>query len=234
MKKLVLSVTLLLVLSLSAFACGDDEEGGEEVDDAAPAQAASRSLPKTLVAIEGASEDAIDQVLSKNWTAVSKAEATMAKNWTDFKASSDGSKASADLRKAMDKALADLKTAVATKSELPARQAANDISKAVTDAFDLFPSKIPTDVGRLDYLERQVVIDADSGKWPAVETDLSQTMEVFQRVKPGLVAAGGAKQAASFEASLAKQKTLAATKDKAIITEANTALELVDAIETAY
>ena len=46
--------------------------------------------------------------------------------------------------------------------------------------------------------------------------------------------AGGAKQAASFEASLAKQKALAATKDKAIITEANTALELVDAIETAY
>ncbi len=39
------------------------------------------------------------------------------------------------------------------------------------NVFDLFRPVIPTDVGRLDYLERQVIIDAERGDWSAVSTE---------------------------------------------------------------
>jgi hypothetical protein len=99
----------------------------------------------------------------------------------------------------------------------------------IVDVVDLFDFKIPSDVGRLDWLERQVIIDVDRDDWDAVAGDVDQTRETFDRVKDDVIAAGGEEEALDFEASVVKQGELAASRDPAIVDEANVALELVDA-----
>ncbi len=88
--------------------------------------------------------------------------------------------------------------------------------------------------GRLDWLERQVIIDVDRDDWDAVAGDVDQTRETFDRVKVDVVAEGGEEEARDFEASVVKQGELAASHDRTIVDEANVALELVDALESVY
>src|SRR5205809_291590 len=127
-------------------------------------------------------------------------------------------------RRAMNKAISDLRATAQSQDALGARQAANDVSKVIVDVFDLFEHKVPSDIGRLDWQERQVLIDADRGDWNAVAGDLAQLRQTFNRAKPGVLAAGGERQTADFEASLNEQDRLAAAKDPGIVDEAELAL----------
>lgn len=134
----------------------------------------------------------------------------------------------------METAIADLQSGVAAKDDLAARQAANDISKVIVDVFDLFNPTVPTDIGRLDYLERQVIIDADRGEWSVVANDVAQVRATFGRVRQHVEEAGGSREAADFAASVDEQEQLAATQDSAVVDEANIGLELVDSLESVY
>jgi hypothetical protein len=157
-----------------------------------------------------------------------------ASDWAEFVDSSEAGGVTDGQREAMDKAIADLGRAAYSEDGIGARQAANDVSKVIVDVFDLFEHMVPTDVGRLDWMERQVIIDADRDDWTAVQSDLTQTRYTFSRIKSDVSASGGEKEAADFEASLAKQARLASAEDTAIVDEANLALELVDALERVY
>lgn len=236
MRKPFLVFCSLLFLALLAVACGgSSNEGSEEAEEAEEGEEASAGgVPRAVLTIEGDAEDAIDMVFAGKWDRVTADAESIATSWSEFAASSDGSGLTYAQRQAMDKATSDLSAAAEAEDELAARQAANDVSKVIVDVFDLFDFKVPSDVGRLDWLERQVIIDVDRDDWSAVAGDVGQTRETFDRVKAGVIAAGGEQEARVFEASVAKQDQLAASRDAAIIDEANIALELVDDLESVY
>jgi len=229
----------ILLLALLALSCGgSSDEGSEEPEEAEEAEEAEEGsaggVPQPVLSIEGDAEDAIDMVFAGKWDRVAADAESISTDWTEFAASSEGSGVTDEQRREMDEATADLSAAAEAKDELAARQAANDVSKVIVDVFDLFDFKIPSDVGRLDWLERQVIIDADRDDWEAIAVDIDQTRETFDRVKPDVVAEGGEEEARDFEASIVKQGELAAAHDRAIVDEANIALELVDALESVY
>jgi hypothetical protein len=229
----------ILLLALLALSCGgSSDEGSEEPEEAEEAEEAEEGsaggVPQPVLSIEGDAEDAIDMVFAGKWDRVAADAESISTDWTEFAASSEGSGVTDEQRREMDEATADLSAAAQAEDELAARQAANDVSKVIVDVFDLFDFKIPSDVGRLDWLERQVIIDADRDDWEAIAVDIDQTRETFDRVKPDVVAEGGEEEARDFEASIVKQGELAAAHDRAIVDEANIALELVDALESVY
>jgi hypothetical protein len=239
MRKPFLMSCSILLLALLALSCGGpSDEGSEEPDEAEEAEGADEGsaggVPRPVLSIESDAEDAIDMVFAGKWDRVAADADSIASSWTEFVGSSEGSAVTDEHRREMDEATADLKAAAQAEDELAARQAANDVSKVIVDVFDLFDFKIPSDVGRLDWLERQVIIDADRDDWDAVAGDVVQTRETFDRVKPGVVAAGGEEEALDCETSVAKQGELAASRDPAIVDEANIALELVDDLESVY
>jgi len=192
------------------------------------------SVPQTVLDIEGDAEDAIDQVFAGRWDRVTTDAGSLADNWKEFLSSPDASGLTADQRATMDMAISDLSGAAQSQNGLAARQAANNVSKVVVDVFDLYEHKVPSDIGRLDWQERQVLIDVDRSDWTAVTGDLTQLRQTFNRAKPGVLAAGGERQAADFEASLNEQDRLAAAKDPGVVDEANVALELVDDLEGVF
>jgi len=233
----LLATAGIFMLACAALSCGssDDNKAGEQPTRTQPqASAETGSVPQPVLDMENDAEDAIDQVLSGRWDGVTTDAGSLADTWTEFLSSSDASGVSADQRAAMDKAISGLKAAAQSQDAIAARQSANDISKVIVDVFDLFQHKVPSDIGRLDWQERQVLIDIDRADWTAVTADLAQLRQTFSRAKPGVLAAGGDREAADFEASLNEQDRLAAAQDPAIVDEGNVALELVDDLEGVY
>ena len=237
MLKGLIAAAAAILLGGGALSCSSsvDNKAGEQPTLTPPqASAESGSVPQPILDMENDAEDAIDQVLSGRWDRVTTDAGSLAGTWKEFLSSSDASGASADQRAAMDKAISGLKAAAQSQDAIAARQSANDVSKVIVDVFDLFQHKVPSDIGRLDWQERQVLIDIDRGDWNAVTADLALLRQTFNRAKPGVLAAGGDKEAADFEASLNEQDRLAAAQDPAIVDEANVALELVDDLEGVY
>ena len=224
MKKHVrLFVSLAFTTILSLTACGEIAPSNTGV------------VPDSLQAIEEAAEDIIDYVPSGNWDRVNTDVQVMASAWQEYQAESGNAEVSQELKDAMTSALGQLQTASQAKDASDTLQASNDVSAAVINLFSLYDPQIPTDIGRLDVLERQVILDVAAQDYDAAVTTFSTIKTVWEKVKPSVTEHNGEDVIAQFEASLAIQKSALDTKDDAALTnEAKLALELVDELENVF
>ena len=193
------------------------------------------ALPNSLITIEAAAEDIIDFAPSGDWEKINKDVTDIESAWKSYqpKASQDG--ASQEIQDAMTSALAELETASASKDASATMQGSNDVSAAVVELFALYGPKVPADIGRLDVLERQVILDVAAQDYSAATISLSKTMSVWREVKPSVLEHNGKDVAAQFEASLEIQAVAVDSKnDTQLTNEARNGLEIVDALEGLY
>jgi hypothetical protein len=203
------------------------------------AQVASTSNPGTvpgdLQTIEAAAEDIIDFAPSGNWDKISADTTDIANAWKAYQPLAGKAGASDELQTAMTSALTQLQSASASEDAATTMQASNNVSAAVVELFALYNPNIPADIGRLDVLERQVILDVAAGDYAAADTSLSKTKSVWEHVKPSVLEHNGKDVAAQFEASLAAQESALDAKDEAALTgEAGDGLEIVDLLEQLY
>jgi hypothetical protein len=192
-------------------------------------------VPNSLVTIEAAAEDIIDFAPSGDWDKINKDVTDISKAWEVYQpqASKDG--ASQQVQDAMNSALADLQAASASKDASATMQGSNDVSAAVVELFALYGPKVPADIGRLDVLERQVILDVAAKDYTAATKSLAKTMSVWREVKPSVLAHEGTEVAAQFDASLEIQAVAVDSKnDTQLTNEARNGLEIVDALEGLY
>ncbi len=193
------------------------------------------ALPNSLITIEAAAEDIIDFAPSGNWDKISTDVADIADAWKAYQPQAIKDGASQEIQDAMTSALAHLQTASESKDPAATMQASNDVSAAVVELFALYNPKVPADIGRLDVLERQVILDLAAKDYSAAEASLANTKSVWEKVKPSVLEHNGKDVAAEFEASLAAQESaLDAKDDTALTNEAKNGLEIVDALEQMY
>jgi hypothetical protein len=132
-------------------------------------------------------------------------------------------------------ALDRLQQASSAKDATGTTQAANDLSAAVIDLFSVYHPPLPTDLGRLDVLERQVVFDVAAHDLTAAADSLAKVDAIWARLKPSILKHNGADVAAQFDASLTAQRAAWQSKAGAMLTaEAKNGLEIVDALEQLY
>jgi len=197
--------------------------------------ASTGAVPNSLVTIEAAAEDIIDFAPSGDWDKINNDVTDIANAWKSYQpqASKDG--ASQEIQDAMTSALSDLGTASAAEDASATMQGSNDVSAAVVELFALYGPKVPADIGRLDVLERQVILDVAAKDYSAAMTSLATTKSVWEEVKPTVLEHNGKDVAAQFEASLTAQESALNAKDDATLTkEARDGLEIVDALEQLY
>ena len=193
------------------------------------------TVPSSLQTIEAAAEDIIDFASSGNWDKINADLTDIEQAWMSYQSQADNDGASQEIRDAMISALADLKTASASKGASATLQGSNDISAAVVELFALYNPKVPADIGRLDVLERQVILDLTAKDYAAAEASLARAKSVWEQVKPSVSEHNGKNVTAEFDASLATQESaLNATDDTALRSEASNALEIVDEMEQLY
>ena len=226
MKKPVLFLAVILcVVAAILTACGEESNEGVEPG----------IVPNDLQAIEAAAEDIIDFAPSGNWNQINKDITDIAEAWNSHQpqASEDG--ISEELQDTMTSAIEKLQTSSAAKDPAATMQGSNDVSAAVVEMFAVYNPKIPADIGRLDVLERQVILDVAAKDYAAAIVSLAKTKSVWEKVKPSVLEHDGKDVAAEFEASLAEQESALKAKDGAALTDnAKNGLETVDALEQLY
>jgi len=192
-------------------------------------------VPGSLQTIEAAAEDIIDFAPSGNWDKIDTDVKDIDTAWTSYQSQASKDSASQEIQDTMTSALADLKTASASKDASATMQGSNDVSAAVVELFALYNPAIPADIGRLDVLERQVILDVAARDYSAAEKSLAKTKYVWEQVKSSALEHNGKDVAAQFEASLAEQESALSGKNDAMLTnKANEGLEIVDALEQLY
>lgn len=193
------------------------------------------TVPNSLVTIEAAAEDIIDFAPSGNWDKIGQDVTDIESAWKSYEPQAGKDGASQKIQDAMKSALSELETASASQDASATMQVSNDVSAAVVELFALYNPNIPADIGRLDVLERQVILDVAAGDYAAAQTSLSRTKSVWEQVKPSVLGHNGKEVASQFQDSLAAQESALEVKDAQRLTnEARAGLEIVDALESLY
>lgn len=225
MKNRIHPIVMFLIINIVVLtACG-----------AKPVVTPTGPLPSPLVTIEAAAEDIIDYAPSSNWDKINQDVTDIENAWKSYEPQAGKDGASREIQAAMNSALTKLETASAAKDASATMQGSNDVSAAVVELFALYSTKVPANIGRLDVLERQVILDVAAKNYSAATKSLDHTKAVWEEVKPSVLEHNGKEVAAQFEMSLAAQTSALDTKDDAALTkEARDGLEIVDALERLY
>ena len=236
-KRICLIVTLLIANLIILSACGGQP--------AQPVKSATQSIstvtvntgtvPNDLQTIEAAAEDIIDLAPGGGWDKINTDVTNIATAWKVYQPLAGKAGASQQLQDAMTSALTQLQAASTAKDATATMQASNNVSAAVVEMFALYNPKIPADIGRLDVIERQVILDVAKQDYSSAQANLSKAKSTWEDVKASALAHNGKEIADQFEASLAAQASaLTAKNSEALTKEARNALEIVDSLEQLY
>ena len=194
-----------------------------------------QTVPDPLSTIEAQAEDMMDVVPRDRWERVTADLADITQAWQAYQKQATIDHVPQPFQAAFTAALDRLHKAVTDQEAAGTLQAANDLSAAVFDLFTVYRPATPADLGRLDVLERQIVLDTVAKDFPAAANSLAITRSIWARLKPDILAQRGSAAATRFENSLAMQQTALGTRDASALTaEASDALELVDKLEQLY
>lgn len=230
---------------VAAFGGGNDTPATARTPAAEAATVAATSngstrtagaVPDPLNTIEAQAEDIIDIVPADRWDGVATDVQTVQANWATYREQALNDGAARDLAARFDQALSDLQTAAQARQPADTMQAANDLSAATVELFGLYDTTHPVDIGRLDVIGRQIVLDADRQDLKAAGVQLDRALGIWDGgLRADIVGHQGQTVADQTEATLAALQTAKADKDFATLTtQAKVLLEVVDAMEGLY
>ena len=197
--------------------------------------AGKQPVPAVLKATESSAEDIVDYALAGNRGQVTTAAAELRAAATGPAAAAlAGSGASpADISTLRQRA-----TRVAALSRhgsfVQIALAANAVSQLMAGFYARFRDPVPPGILTLDYLDREAQLRSLAGQRPEVAAAIRQLVAFWPRTRPLVVAAGGATQAAAYQAHVAAMKRLAPGAGARIRAEAVRGLALVDKLEQVF
>ncbi|MCB9777881.1 MAG: hypothetical protein H6742_04900 [Alphaproteobacteria bacterium] len=193
-------------------------------------------VPADLEAIEGDAEHAYDVALVSDFAELATTADGIDSAWAAYRDTASADGASAALLDEMDVAVAGLlDVSGGSPTAVEAARAANAVSAPMPELYRLYDPPIPPEVLALDYLGREVVLDAMDDDFGAAVVDVDTVATTWAGLEPTVLDAGGDAEAADFSASVARMQELAQGTDaQALIDEANVNLELVDVLEGLF
>jgi hypothetical protein len=193
------------------------------------------TVPESLDSIEVQAEDIFDLVPGGDWKRVTADVTASMEAWQMYRTQAANDHVPQAFQDALTVVLDHLQETAAVKDAAGTMQAANDLSAAVLDLFTVYHPTTPTDVGWLDVLERQVLLDVAANDFTAAADSLAKTNAVWARLKPVILAHNGSDVATQFENSLTTQQEALNKENASALTAAATnGLELVDALEKLF
>lgn len=200
----------------------------------AQAAAAASTVPASLKRAETAAEDVIG-FLEKGQPAKSKAEAKLLRDLAHGRAATDLRKAGvprASIAAFGQRADRTARLSLGGGSALAVSQAANHVSQLMPGFYARFKDPVPAAVLKLDYLDRQVQLDAKAGQRAKLRRTVSDLATTWRQLRPALVGAGGSPVAKAYDGHVAALKrggTATAVQKQAI-----RGLDIVDQMEKVF
>jgi hypothetical protein len=201
---------------------------------AAGASAARPPLPPSLTAAESNAEDIVDAALAHDRAGVTSIAAEL-KATAHAQAAAlrrDGVPAPlvSELRQRADRLAALARGAPYVRILL----AANAVSQLMPALYAHFADPVPPAIQALDYLDREAQFRSLAGEPERVAAAVKELGWTWAHVRPKVVAAGGASEAAAYARHVAAMKRLDPAAGAHVQSEARHGLELVDRLEQVF
>ena len=168
------------------------------------------AVPAELSTIESRARGVFRAAEENAWPLVFSGVDVIVRNWDYYEVRTPVDSPQRDLVYAMGEAVGLLaeKSATLERDREGTMRAANDVSWAVLDLIDFYHPAVPTDIGRLDVLERRIIVDLDlfSPNFIAAENSMGRLKTIWKILRPSVVARGGIETAVQFDAALAVQE----------------------------
>lgn len=216
--------TGVLVAALLAAGCGSGEKGD------------SAQVPPALATIETTAEDAFDMALAGDSAAIQQKVTDLTSAWDQYRARATADGVSDSAVSSLDGSIqAFVALAAGAPAAVELARAANAVSEMLPQFYDLYQPAVPSQVLSLDYLGREMELDAIEGDFDRAIADLQRIDEAWQGFRDQVVAAGGANEAAAFDQSITAEGTAIESRDGVSLEAAAVQqLDLVDAIEQIF
>jgi hypothetical protein len=112
--------------------------------------------------------------------------------------------------------------------------AANAVSQLMPSLYAHFAGRVPPAIQALDYLDREAEFRSLAGEPEQVAAAVKELGRTWALVRPKVVAAGGAGEAAAYARHVAAMKRLDPASGSRVRAEATRGLELVDRLEGVF
>jgi hypothetical protein len=208
-------------VAIVLWGCG--EEGG-------------RSVPAELSAIESTAEDSFDSALGGDVASVRTQAKHLAASWKKFRPQAEHDGVTQDDLTAMDAAVDELVTTAAGNPDpIQLARVTNRVSGRMASLYDVYDPAIPADVLELDYLGREVQVDAMDAAFDQAAKDVGRLATTWKALRGKVVEAGGKREATDFDQSIsAERSALSDMDDSALEGAAKTQLDRVDDLERVF
>ena len=171
-------------------------------------QIKAQPLPKAIYSTGEAAEDLVDYAQSANWGKIKLKIDEINNLYSLYRSEVIHNKLSPQLLDFYSFYVEQLNKDLTAKQGDRIAFDANQITGIGVDFENHFSHKIPPEVSRLDYLGREILLEAKANNSIAVNRRLSDIDEIWTVLKPVVISKHGVKQAAEFESLVSKIKSL--------------------------
>lgn len=143
-------------------------------------------IPSQLDILESNAENIIDDIYAGDWEEAKSKVNLIIKTMNELMPFLQEAYVPNQIISGMNSAISNLEENVMRKKTYPAISQANQITRFVADMLDYFEIRIPTDVKKLDYLARQIIINIESNDWNEAKNNYMIAKRYWERLRPEL------------------------------------------------
>lgn len=140
-------------------------------------------IPEQLLAIETNAEEIIDDLYARDLQSVRNKIKVIKKDMQDALPQLQQAHVQENIINELNQAIRRLEGYTIQERMFPAMSQANQITRYVADALDYFKTLIPSDVRRLSYFARQIIINTEQNDWGEARNNYNRSLNVWNGIK---------------------------------------------------
>jgi len=135
--------------------------------------------PRQLDTLQSDLEDMIDDINNKDWQKATTKMDEITNTFYVLKPMIKAHMISNEIINNIDNGIAQLQNAVTAKNAFKAKVQANLITGYIPDILDTYKVEIPTDVPRLEYLGRAIILDIENNDWDSANVNFQKAIKIW-------------------------------------------------------
>lgn len=145
-----------------------------------------KMAPIGLEEIETAAENIIDAIDMQNWDEANSQLSIIKNNFNKLEPILQENSVSPSLIYNLSGAIVNLGEEIASKKEYESKVQANLITLLISYILDYYKAEIPTDIDKLDFLGREIILNVEKGDWDSVNDNLDYINVIWKDLEPRL------------------------------------------------
>ena len=144
------------------------------------------TAPRQVETLESNLEDIIDDINNNDWKKAIIKMSEINNNFVVLKPMLQAHMISKDIINKIENEISNLQNAVESKNAYQAKVHANLITGYIPDILDFYKVEIPTDVSRLEYLGRAIVLDIENNNWDSANANFQKAVKIWDGLEKKL------------------------------------------------